>query len=123
MNATAIQSHTQGRHLRRTYAHAFAGTAVSSGLLLRKLFWYFVFAIFALSLAYMYFIGTAVVHIVDRKNSETEIRQLSGSVAGLEAKISAFETSVNLASAQIAGFVEVIDIAYVPKTVSLTLRD
>ena len=88
-----------------------------------KLFWYSIFTLFALSLAYMYFIGTAIVHIVERKNSETEMRLLSGSVADLEAKIATFETSVSLASAGMAGFVEVSDIAYVPKTVSLTLRD
>lgn len=76
-----------------------------------------------LSLLYLYFIGGTVMHIVERKNIEAEIRSLSTQMSALESEYAERGKSLDLSQAINAGYMEVKNIAHVSRAPSLTMRN
>ena len=119
--AVGASARKSGRHAHALRTRSLA-VPLESESSLPKIFWTCAAGVGLCFLLYAYFVGAAVMHIVGLKDAEIEMREISKRVSVMEGAAAAFETSMNLDAAKGAGFVEIENIAYVPKTASFTLR-
>ena len=79
----------------------------------------------AMSLIYIFFIGKIVFNIVDRKNIETEMRDISSSVSSLQVEYFNLNNKIDLAYAKSIGFSESSSVVFAhlsTETHPITLR-
>ncbi|MCI0542633.1 hypothetical protein L0Y69_02705 [bacterium] len=88
-----------------------------------RFFWTCAGGVAVFSLLYLYFIGGTVLNIVERKNTEAEIRMVSGRVAGLESEYIEQTRSLDIAAARVSGYAEIKNIAHISRISALTLRE
>ncbi len=78
-----------------------------------------------LSVVYMYFLGTIIVNIINRKTVDQEIRTLTSDIGTLELRFLSRTRELDLAYAQTRGFVEPQKIYFAQKVTAekgLSLR-
>lgn len=91
-----------------------AGAAVAE-FPLKKFFFAGIFFLASLAGLYMYCIGSAIAHIVERKDAESEIRSLSARISELEIQVAAGEQSVGAVAAGEMGFREIAEVAFIAR--------
>lgn len=79
----------------------------------KKLFWLLSCLTFVFSAAYVYFVNTAALHAVSRRDAELGLRLLSSEVADLETVYLTLKKSVTLALAYRSGFEDARAVTYV----------
>lgn len=89
----------------------------------RKLFWVLSGFIALTIVFYLYIIQSTIVHIVERKTDETEIRSTASRVAELEARMTALGKAMDINLAKEMGYQEISTVGYVSRTPVLTMRD
>ena len=89
----------------------------------QKAFWVLAALIGCTVVFYLYIIQSTIVHIVERKTAETQIRDTSSKVAQLEAEITELGKEMDVNLAETMGYHEISKIDYVSRTPTLTMRD
>jgi hypothetical protein len=88
----------------------------------QKIFWTFALFIGLTFAFYVYIIQSTIVHIVDRKTAEMEIRDTESEISDLESKITRLAKEVDSMLAEQMGYREISKINYVSRTPTITMR-
>src|SRR3989304_5093542 len=92
----------------------------------RRIFWMFVAALGVMLLLYVYFVSTAVVAVIARKEFERELGRTATQVASLESEYALLDKRIDLTLAHAQGFVDVSAPRYVTvesRENALTIRE
>jgi cell division protein FtsL len=88
----------------------------------QKIFWTLVIFIGLTFAFYLYVIQSTIVHIVERKTAEIQIRDTESEIADLESKVTKLGQEMNITLAEQMGYREISKINYVSRTPTLTMR-
>lgn len=88
----------------------------------QKIFWGLAMLIGLTFAFYVYIIQSTIVHIVERKTAETQIRDTESEIANLESKVTGLGKEMNITLAEQMGYREISKINYVSRTPTLTMR-
>ena len=88
----------------------------------QKIFWALALFIGLTFVFYVYIIQSTIVHIVERKTAETQIRDAESEIADLESKVTGLGKEMDITLAEQMGYREISKINYVSRTPTLTMR-